>query len=228
MASILKTAGLRRKAQTGNLSRHLATVNNPDSAIAEAYRSIRTSLLYPRQKSEAPPKVIPVTSPGRGEGKSVTCANLAASLAQAGKETLAVDCDLRDPSLHGLFGLQNLEGLSNLLAGDGGVEQSWQKTPVENLDLLSAGSLPPNPSELLGSERFAEFLRRARQVFEYVVLDVPSTHSHSDAKIVGAQTDGVLLVWDARKTSRDAVRESMREIESVGARVAGTVMNNFK
>lgn len=226
MSSDLKPRTQEHETKAGDLSKRLVTVANPDSVIAEAYRSIRTKLLNTR--ADAPPKVIPVTSPGRGEGKSTTCANLAASLAQAGKETLVVDCDLRDPSLHKLFGLNNFQGITNILAGEVNVEQTWQKTSVPNLELLSAGAVPPNPSELLGSNRFAEFLHQARQVFDYVLLDVPPVQSFSDAAIVGAQGDGVLLVWDARKTRREDVRGSVRNLEDVGAGIIGTVMNNFK
>lgn len=226
MSSGLKPGTQERETKTGDLSKRLVSVTNPDSAIGEAYRSIRTKLLNTR--TDAPPKVIPVTSPGRKEGKSITCANLAASLAQAGKETLVVDCDLRNPSLHKLFGSNNFQGLTNVLAGEANVEQTWQKTPVANLELLSAGATPPNPSELLGSEDFAEFLHQARRVFDYVLLDVPPAQSFSDAAIVAARGDGVLLVWDARKTRRDDVRGTVRNLEDVGAGVIGTVMNNFK
>lgn len=216
-----------KKAQEGieDLSSRLVTLNAPDGIASEAYRTLRTSLLY--SLVDDPPKVITVTSPGPREGKSTTCANLGVVLAQANKSVLLIDCDLRRPVVHKLFELRNIRGFVDILAREGKVEDVWHE-PLENLKVVTAGSVPPNPAELLGSERFSNALRRFREDFDYVILDAPPVQLVSDPAIIASQTDGVLLVLDAQNTRKMSVRRSVRSLESVGAKVLGTVMNNVK
>jgi capsular exopolysaccharide synthesis family protein len=199
------------------------TLLDPQGSASEAYRALRTNLLY--AFVDSPPKVITVTSAGEREGKSTTCANLAVVLAQAYKSVLIVDCDFRRPALHKVFGLRNVTGLVNVLAEERAVEEVWSE-PLEGLKAVTTGPLPPNPAELLGSGRFAAFLGRAREAFDYVMLDVAPVRPVADAAVVAAQGDGVLLVLDAQNTRKAAARQSIRSLRAVGANVLGTVMNN--
>ncbi len=205
------------------LSGRLITLLDPDNEASEAYRMLRTNLIY--AQVDRPVQVITITSPGPREGKSTICANLGVVLAQADKRTLIMDCDFRKPVLHCLFGLPNLRGIVDVLAGQYSMQDAWQE-PLTNLRVITVGPLPPNPAELAESERFAEFLRDARHYFDYVLIDASPIQAVSDPAIIGTQGDGVLLVLDAQRTRKVAVRQSMRSLDSVGATVLGTVMNN--
>jgi capsular exopolysaccharide synthesis family protein len=184
---------------------------------------LRTNLFF--SQVDSPPKVILVTSPGPREGKSITCANLGVTLTQADKQVLIVDCDLRKPTMHKLFELPNSRGVSDVLAGDRDVREIWGE-PLMNLKVLTAGPTPPNPVELLGSRRFAEFLGQIRQEFDYVLIDSPPLGLVSDAVILSSEGDGVLLVLDASNTRKVSVRQAVHSLKNVGANVLATVVNN--
>ncbi len=203
----------------------LVTILDPTNAASEAYRTLRTNLLY--ALVDDPPKVIVLTSPGPGEGKSTTCANLGVVLAQAAKNTLILDCDLRKPVVHKVFGLRNLHGITDVLAGECSLQEVW-KEPVEGLKVVPVGPVPLNPTEILGSRRFSKFLASVREKFDYVLVDASPIGLVSDPTVLATQGDGVFLVLDAQNTSKKSVRQAMRSLEAVGANVLGTVMNNFK
>lgn len=205
------------------ISQSLVTFSEPEGLAAEAYRSLRTNLIY--ALVDNPPEVIVVTSSNPQEGKSTVCANLGVVLAQAERKTLILDCDLRRPSLHSIFGLRNVRGLVDVVAGGNEPGSVWQE-PLENLKVITSGPIPPNPTELLGSKRFSEFLAGIRREFDYVLLDAPPAGLVSDPSILASQGDGVLLVLDAQKTRKAALRQSRRSLEAVGANVFGTVMSN--
>jgi capsular exopolysaccharide synthesis family protein len=205
-----------------DLSGSLVALREPNGSSAEAYRALRTNLLYAFVDSS--PRVIVVTSPGRREGKTTTSANVGVALAQV-NSTLIVDCDLREPAMHKAFVLRNLNGLVNVLMGERDLHEVCQE-PCPGLKVITAGPIPPNPAELLSSERFAEFIDRARREFEYVLIDTPPIRSVSDPVIIARHGDGVLLVLDAQNTRKVSLRQSARSLESVGARVLGTVLNN--
>jgi capsular exopolysaccharide synthesis family protein len=216
---------LKRKEQkdeAGTPSEHLVTLLDPAGPASEAYRSLRTSLLY--AVMDAPPTVILITSPGSADGKSITCANLAVVLAQAGKETLVIDGDLREPSLHKIFGVPNVGGLVNVLSGEFSLSEVCVE-PFPGLKMIPTGPIPPHQAELLSSDRFAELIGQARRLFDYVLIDSPPTALVSDPMIIAAQADAVLLVLDSRGTSKGSLRTAMRDLEAVGANVLGTVMN---
>ena len=209
----------------GDLSERLVVLTKPEDAAAEAYRTLRTNLLY--AFADNPPKIIVVSSPGPAEGKSTTCANVAVALAQAGKEVLIIDGDLRAPMLHKFFGLRNVHGLVSILTQQRNLEEAWHEL-TSGLKVLTAGPVPYNPTELLSSQRFAEFTARVREDFDYVLFDAPPVGLSSDAAIAAARSDGVLLVIDTRRTRKSSVRRSMRSLEAIGVRVLGTVMNNVE
>jgi capsular exopolysaccharide synthesis family protein len=158
------------------------------------------------------------------DGKSITCANLAVVLAQAGKQTLMIDGDLREPSLHKIFRMANVSGVVNVLAGEYDLLEVCTE-PLPELKLLSAGPIPPHPAELLSSARFAELTGQARRLFDYVLIDSPPTGLVSDPMIIATQADAVLLVLDSQGTSKGSLRKAMRDLEAVGANVLGTIMN---
>lgn len=206
-------------------SRRLVTIEEPESAASESFRSLRTNLFY--AVVDEPPKVVMITSVNPREGKSTVCANLGVVLAQAEKRTLVVDCDLRRPVLHKIFGLRNIYGLVNVMVGERSLQQVWQE-PLSGLKVVTVGSLPLNPAELLSSRRFAEFLQRVRGEFDYVLVDAPPIGPVADPAIIAAHSDAALLVLDAQNTRKSAVRSGVRSLEAVGGRVLGTVMNNVE
>ena len=158
-------------------SDEIVALHAPLDEASEAYRMIRTNLFY--ALIDQPPEVVVISSPGSGEGKSVTCANLGVTLAQAGKRVLIVDCDLRDPEQHRLFGMSSSPGLVDVLAGAKNLQRSWH-TPLDKLHVIPAGHIPMNPSEILSSRRFLEFIAQAREQYDYVLLDTPPVCSVSD------------------------------------------------
>jgi len=211
-----------QKDEVAALSEQLVTVLDPAAAASEAYRSLRTTLLY--AVANMPPTVILITSPGLMDGKSTTCANLAVVLAQAGKETLVIDGDLHRPSLHKIFGVPNVNGVVNVLSGEYDLSEMCTE-PFPGLKILSAGPLPPNPAELLISGRLAPLIGQARQLFDYVFIDSPPTELVSDPMIIATQADAVILVLDSEETSKISMHRAVRDLEAVGANVVGTVMN---
>lgn len=224
----LERQGKSRRVRKGDQDpsfEYLITLSENDSPAAEAFRTLRTNLLY--AVVGAPPSPVMITSPNPREGKSVICANLGVVLAQAGKHTLIVDCDLRAPNQQEIFGLHNNPGMVNVLAGDCGLHEALQEGPVPDLSVLTVGPVPPNPTEVLGTRIFAELLDRVSREFEYVLVDAPPTQPVSDALILASQVDGVLLVIDSGGTRKETVRRSMRSLETVGANLLGTVMNNM-
>lgn len=206
-------------------SGQLITITEPASDASEAYRTLRTGLLYVRV--DTPPKVILVTSPGSTEGKSTVCANLGVVMAQADKRTLIVDCDLRRPTIHHIFGVLGCPGIVEVLGEERNLEEVWCE-PMPNLKVVPGGIVPPNPAELLGSRRFLEFLGGVRNEFDHVLLDSPPAGKVSDAAVLAAEADGVVLTVDAGKTRKVELRRTVRGLEATGATVLGTVMNNFK
>jgi protein-tyrosine kinase len=215
----------RRQAQNDNveaLSEQLVTVLDPASVASEAYRSLRTSLLY--AVANTPPTVILITSPGLSEGKSTTCANLAAVLAQADIETLVIDGDLHKPSLHKIFGVPNVNGMVNVLSGEYDLSEMCTEI-FPGLKILSTGPIPPNPAELLISGRLVALIGQARQLFDYVLIDSPPTELVSDPMIIATQADAVMLVLNSEETSKASTHRAVHDLEAVGANVVGTVMN---
>jgi receptor protein-tyrosine kinase len=225
----MASSRLKRQAQKSRVrddyTGALVTIVDPAGAASEAYRSLRTNLLY--AVVDRPPKVVLLTSPGSAEGKSTTCANLGGVLAHAGNNTLLIDTDLRTPSLHKFFGVRNFRGVMNVLSGENRLLDVLVE-PSPGLKIAPTGPIPSNPSELLGSDRFASLVEEARQLFDYVVLDSPPVGLVPDPMVIATQADAVLLVVDAQGTRKESLRKALRSLESVGANVLGTVMNNVE
>jgi tyrosine-protein kinase Etk/Wzc len=215
-----------RLANGSQVSGALVTVNDVHSAGAEAYRTLRTKLLFSRAAGEL--KTIVVTSPFTQDGKSTTAANLATSFAQHGMRTLLVDCDLRRPTQHEIFRVPREPGLTELLSGDGIVAGTGRRTNIEGLSLITAGALPPDPSELVGSSRMRNLLARFAESFDVIVVDSPPVLPVADAAILSTMADGALLVVRAGATNRKAAQLAVQQLEDVDARVLGVVLNDPK
>ena len=206
---------------------HLIVASDPQSPVAEAFRTLRTNIQF--KSLDNPVRTILVTSSAAEEGKSTVVANLAVSLAQTGAAVVAVDCDLRNPSLHQAFGLPNERGLTSLmLSPELTVRDVLQRSEAGALDVLTSGPLPPNPSELLGSQRMEAIVRELRDKADYVVFDTPPILAVTDAAVLAMRVDGSILVLSAGKARRDAVKKAKRTLEERSARFLGVVVNNVK
>ncbi|MGH2511384.1 MAG: polysaccharide biosynthesis tyrosine autokinase, partial [Candidatus Limnocylindrales bacterium] len=205
---------------------HLAALLYPRSPAAEAYRTLRTNVEF--AAVDAPVRTLLVTSSIPGEGKTTTAANLAVVFAQTGRRTLLVDADLRKPGVHRMFDLPNAQGLTSLLRSDEvNLVGAAQATEQENLAVLTTGPLPPNPAELLGSQRMKVVLDRLAAAVELVVIDSPPLRAVTDAAILASITDGTVFVIDAGHTRRGAAVSGREALAKVGARVLGVALNRL-
>ena len=216
--------GEARGDEATRLSSRLVTHHDAKSSIAEAYRSLRTNILF--SSPDNPLKVILVTSAGPGEGKSTTVTNLAITMAQQGTKTILVDTDLRRPVLHSLFGQNREPGLIDLLVGDVEMSDVIRETGVENLDLLACGVLPPNPAEMVGSEKMKALLDKLKAAYDVILMDSPPSIAVTDAAVLGSEVDAVCLVVQSGKTGYDTLQRAKSAMENVSANVLGAVLNN--
>lgn len=203
----------------------LAADARSGTAIAEAFRAVRTSILFSR--SDKPVRSILVTSAGPGEGKTTVATNLAITLAKHKGPVLLVDADLRRPRVAKALGIENRIGLTNYLVGESTLEQVVQKTSVEGLFAITSGPLPPNPAELLHGDRLAEMLRTALLHYDRVVIDSPPVIAVSDARVIARCTDGLYLVISMGKTSWRLIQRSLESLTSIGFEVHGAILNNL-
>lgn len=201
----------------------LITLTDPQSPISEAYRTLRTNLSF--YSLDNPIRSLVVTTPAQGEGKSETVANLAVTMAQSGRRTILVDCDLRRPSLHNYFDLKAEPGLVNMIL-DESDEPPLQQTSVENLWLLSSGPKPPNPADLLGSKKIDQLLAKLGDMADILIFDAPPILAVTDSAVLGAKVDGVLLVIAAGKTRRDHAERAKEMLEKAKIRVVGSALTN--
>jgi succinoglycan biosynthesis transport protein ExoP len=209
------------------LAEKLITTKHPKSPISEAYRVLRTNLQF--SSLDEPVRTLLITSPNPVEGKSTTVANLGVVMAQTGKSVIVVDADLRRPVLHRIFGVENEQGLTDaLLSAEPSLDGHLQPTGVDNLRLLTTGPLPPNPSELLGSQRMATLIERLKEQADVVLFDSPPSLAVTDASVLATQTDGVLIVADAGRTRRTLAKESVARFQQVGANLLGVVLNRLR
>lgn len=205
----------------------LITVTNPRSPICEAYRTLRTNLEF--SSLDKPICSMVVTSAAPEEGKSTTLANLAVTIAQAGKRVILVDCDLRRPSLGHLFDVHSTVGFTDAMRDDALMAKPpLQETCVPNLFLLTSGTLPPNPSELLASRRMSEMIAALQQHADMILFDAPPVIAVTDAAVLASKVDAVLLVVSAGRTKREQARQAKALLEKVNARLLGTVLTNVK
>lgn len=214
----------RKRKQFDSSIRHLITKLNPRSPISEQYRTIRTNLQFASVDDELHSML--VTSSGPSEGKSTITANLAIVNAQQGKKVLLIDADMRKPTVHYTFRLDNLRGLSNVLVGEHTLEQALNKEAEENLDILSSGPIPPNPSELLASKRLKELITEAKERYDIIIFDTPPVLAVTDAQILADSVDGTLLVIRSGETEKEAALKAKEALEPARAKLLGTVLND--
>ncbi len=199
----------------------------PDDPTSEAYRTLRTNVTFVSAEHRTL-QLICVTSPGPAEGKSTTAANLAITLAQQGARTLLVDADLRRPLVHKVFNLVQEPGLTDVLVGSAALREAVRPNVIANLDVLPGGALPPNPSELLGSEAMHRLLEQLRAQYASVIFDTPPALAVTDATVLGASADAVILVLRVGETEEAAAQRAVEMFRRVQARVAGTVLNGVE
>lgn len=212
-------------AQVGdNLrERDLGVFLDPKSIAAECCRSIRTNILF--MSPDRPLRTMVVTSPSPQEGKTTTAINLGVTMAEAGSRVLIVDTDMRRPRLHRSFGVPNQTGISTVIVGKATLQDAIKRTDVPNLDVLTCGPVPPNPSELLHTDRFGVVLADCAKLYDRIILDSPPTSAVTDPAVLGNLADGVVLVIKAGETTRESAMHARRQLATAKARLFGVVVN---
>ncbi len=202
----------------------LITITAPESTVSEAYRILKTNLIF--KNVEKGLKFIAVTSSLPSEGKSTTAANLAITLAHSNKRVILVDADLRRPSLHKIFGLSGA-GLTNVLVGGGDCLETCSNFENFSLKILTSGPLPPNSSELLASSKMKFVLQELSGFADFVILDCPPVLGFNDALALAPLIDGYLLVVGSGKVPRNAFMQTKEQLAKVGAKIIGAIVNNL-
>jgi succinoglycan biosynthesis transport protein ExoP len=216
-----------KEAPDDNGTSELLIHSDSRSALAEAYRQLRTSILL--STAGHAPKSLLITSSLPAEGKTTTATNTAISLAQTGAKVLIIDADMRRPRLQSVFNISNGAGLSTILSSESTESEMLgiiQYDELSKLHLLPSGPVPPNPAELIGSEQMAHFLKTMQGNFTHVVVDSPPIASFTDGVLIASMVDGVILVVHAGKSSRQVIRRSRQLLQDVGAKIFGVVLNN--
>ena len=205
----------------------LFTLKNPKSVVSEAFRTLRTNIQFTNIDKSI--KTIVITSSGPGEGKTTVTSNLATSIAQTEKRVLLIDCDMRKPRVHKVFGVTNLEGLTNILMGEKNLADVAFKgdQDIQSLTIVTSGPIPPNPAELLGSRRMSDFLQDMRDQFDMVILDSPPINLVTDSAILSTITDGTIMVVEVGKTDIEAAVSGKELLEKVNANLIGIVLNKI-
>jgi len=194
--------------------------------FAEAFRTIRTNVLF--SSADEGSRTLVITSTGPGEGKTTVASNLAIGFAQAGQRVLLIDADMRRPRVHGVFNMKQQPGLSNVMVGNARASESVHKTAVPGLWVLAAGHLPPNPAELLGSQRFRDFIKSLREHFDLILIDSPPVMAVTDAAIAAHSANGVVFVVGSEMTSRHAARAAVEQLEQGRAHFVGAILNRVE
>jgi len=204
---------------------NIITHENPKSPIAEAYRTLRTNIQF--SSLDNPLKTIMVTSSAPGEGKTTTTVNLAVAMAQSDARVIIIDGDLRKPRIHKVFKSSNQYGVSNILVNNLDYKDVVIKTPINGLEILPSGIIPPNPSELLSSNKMKALINKLKEDYDYVLIDTPPAAVVTDAAILSTCADGVLLVCAAGQVSKEAVQRSRELLKNVNANILGVVLNKI-
>lgn len=205
---------------------NLIALTNPKSPITEQYRIIRTNIQFSSVDKEI--KTIVVTSAEPNDGKSTTAANLAIVLAQEEKKVLLVDADLRKPSIHYAFNLSNIHGLTSVLTKKMDLRKTILNSNVLNLDILTSGPIPPNPSELLNSKAMETAINELKGIYDYIIFDTPPVLLVTDSQIVANKCDGVIMVVASGKTNKQSAVKAKELLEKANTALLGVVMNGMK
>lgn len=205
--------------------KQLVTIEHPKSVISESYRTLRTNIHFSSFDKRI--KTIVVTSSVPGEGKSTICANLAIVMAENGYKTVLIDCDQRSPRLHKLFNTSNEKGLSDFLVGNIQFSEAVQKTEIPNLNIITSGTKPPNPSELVASEKMKKFIEDLKETYDYIILDTPPVIIVTDAQLLSTYADGCVLVVASSEVEKAAAVKAKELLEKVNAKILGVVLNKM-
>lgn len=213
------------KNKKNSRPQHIIGANSP-FVVTEAYKSTRTSLLFTNTCEGC--NVIAYTSAAPGEGKTVTCINMAISLAESGKKVLLIDSDMRKPQIASSLKLSNAPGLSELLSGVLDMEKltCLQKTEFENLDVITAGAMPPNPAELIVCKRAEKLFEMLKERYDYIIIDTPPCMVVTDALLYKKFVMGYVVVVRAKHSRTDAVKKLLARLEQIDARVIGFILND--
>ena len=206
--------------------REIISYDDPKSVISEQYRQIRTNIEYSNVDQNT--KTILVTSSDKNEGKTPTVANLSVSFANLNKKVLLIDCDLRNASIHKIFKLSNIYGLTDVLAKDRSVDKCIHETKLENLHVLTAGVLPPNPAEMLSSDKMKNLIEDLKDIYDYIFIDTPPIGLVTDAGILSSFVDGVVLVVKSEAVEKKYLEDTKKKLDAVDARILGAVLNSYK
>ena len=220
----MRRLGFRKKKSRRGLAQ--ISVLHHKSLVAEQYRTIRTNIEFSSVQTHL--RSILVTSSVPGEGKSFSAANLAAVFAQQEKKVLLVDADLRKPTIHETYQLENVQGLTNVLVGNASLGETVQKTLIDNLYVLTSGPTPPNPAELLSSKAMGELIQEMYSRYSLVIFDSPPLLAVTDGQILANQTDGSVLVVLSGKTKMDTVQKARDALQQSKAKLLGALLNKKK
>ena len=201
----------------------LVTLHSPKSSASEAFRGIRTGIML--SSPDKAPQTILVTSAGPVEGKSFNAANLAVVMAESGAKVLLMDCDMRRPQIHKIFNVQKNIGISNIISGACTLKEAILKGPVDNLDILASGPLPPNPSEVLGSQKMNHLLAEFKKEYDRIIIDTPPITAVTDSVILSAVVDAVMLIIHTNETPRQLIQNAIEQLKTVNAHIIGPVLN---
>lgn len=204
----------------------IISIRKPKSPISESYRGIRTSIEFSNLDKEM--KIINVTSSMQGEGKTTVITNLAVSFANLEKKVLLLEGDLRNPSVHRMFNISNINGLTDVLLNNKNFAECVHCTEVKNLHILTCGAVPPNPSEILSSKKMKEFINSLREYYDYIFIDTPPIGVVTDAGIISTYSDGCVFVVGSKQCDVEMAKIAKKRLEDVGANIIGAVLNKFE
>ena len=204
----------------------IISIRNPKSPISECYRGIRTSIEFSNLDKEM--KVITITSSMQNEGKSTVIANIAVSFANLEKKVLLLEGDLRNPSVHRMFNISNINGVTDILSKDKAFAECVHCTDVKNLHVLTCGAMPPNPSEILSSKKMKDFINELKEYYDYIFIDAPPIGIVTDAGIISTYSDGCVFVVGSKQCDIEMAKIAKKRLEDVGANIIGAVLNKFE
>ena len=204
----------------------ITSLEKTQSNISEAYRTIRTGIEFSNLDKYL--KIICITSSKKDEGKTTVLSNLGVSFAKIDKKVLLIDADLRNPSISKMFDTSNTQGLMDILLGKKNIQDCVKKTKQENLYILTGGTIPPNPAEVLSSKKMSEFIESIKDEYDYIFIDSPPVGVVSDASIISAYSDGVIFVVGANEVDSNLAKIAKERLDSVKANIVGVILNKFK
>ncbi|MFJ7752610.1 CpsD/CapB family tyrosine-protein kinase [Peribacillus muralis] len=217
---------IKRHKMTEVNKRSSISMLKSKSPVVEQYRTIRTNLQFSAVEKDIRSMIF--TSANPGEGKSTTSINVAAVFAQQGKRILIIDADLRKPSVHMNLNIENFLGLTNIITKQNKLQEAIQSSIYPNLDVLTSGPIPPNPSELLGSNGMENVLEEAKMNYDLVILDTPPVNAVTDAQILANMTDGVVLVVSSGSTEIQQAKKAKELLHNANAKLLGAILNKKK